>query len=206
MTRDTRAIVRRRLLSCRFVRSSPALLALVCLCWAPLGCEDDGDPASPSVNQGELSEAGSFDAAAPDAGVSYAVCAPGVDAGFGDLLTKVFSTGSCGNTDPTSCHSTSGSAKSSNGLDFTLAPAAVYKELLGSAGTGQLATNASGDTPVLRVAPFDAGASMLYIKLTLTTVADPHYGAGMPLTAPGSICPATLDAVKTWIELGAKND
>jgi hypothetical protein len=80
----------------------------------------------------------------------------------------------------------------------------VYVELLGDGG-GARAHNIAGDTPVLRVVPFDAGASMLYIKLT-TTATMGHYGAGMPLTAPGSVCPATVAAVAAWINGGASLD
>jgi hypothetical protein len=104
------------------------------------------------------------------------------------------------------CHSTSGASATTgagNLLDFTLDASAVYHELLGADGGGQRATNVNGTAKVLRVVPGDAGASMLYIKLTLLTNNDPHYGAGMPLGAAGSVCPAAVDAIKTWIDKGA---
>jgi hypothetical protein len=119
------------------------------------------------------------------------------------MWTRVFSTSSCGTNNPNNCHSKTGSIAAGNHLDFTAGANGVYKEFLGDGG-GQQATNAQGDVQVLRVVPGDAGASMLYIKLTLKGVNDPHYGAGMPLTDPGSICPEALDAVKTWIDQGAK--
>jgi hypothetical protein len=136
------------------------------------------------------------------------VCPPGIEASFTSILTKVLATPSCGTNIAGNCHSTSGAsaAGAGNMLDYSLDAGAVYAELLGDGG-GHLSTNLAGSAgSIPRVAPFDAGASMLYIKLTLTTRADPRYGAGMPLTAPGSVCPATLDAVKTWIDQGAANN
>jgi hypothetical protein len=148
---------------------------------------------------GEVSEAGAVDASVSDAPVeAFAVCPPGLDASFADLLTRVMSTSSCGTNNPTSCHSATGAPAAGDLLDFTREAGAVYGELV-----NHPATNISGDTPVTRVVPGDAAASMLYIKLTLKDLTDPHYGAGMPLTAPGSICPEALDAFKTWIDTGA---
>jgi hypothetical protein len=93
-----------------------------------------------------------------------------------------------------------------NLLDYSLDASAVYAELLGDGG-GHPSTNLSGDGGrIPRVAPFDSDASMLYIKLTLTTHDNPYYGAGMPLPTPGSVCPATLEAVKTWIDQGATSN
>jgi hypothetical protein len=132
------------------------------------------------------------------------VCPPDIDASFGSIYAQMLSTASCGST-LNSCHSTIGASGKGTGnlLDYSLDAGAVYAELLGPDGGGELAANISGDTKVLRVVPFDAGASLLYIKLTLTTLTDPHYGAGMPRTAPGSVCPATLEAVQDWINAGA---
>ena len=182
----------------------PLRLALaVALSSALLGCSDGGLPASPNVDPGHLSEAGAIDAGG-EAG--YAVCPPGLDASFDDMLTRVFSTSSCGTNVTGNCHSTSGASATTgagNLLDFTLDASAVYAELLGADGGGHQATNVNGMTPVLRVVPRDAGASMLYIKLTLRTNNDPHYGAAMPLGAAGSVCPAAVNAVKTWIDKGA---
>jgi hypothetical protein len=156
----------------------------------------DGSAASPSVP-------GASDAGAAEAG--YAVCVPDLDASFASLLGTVFSTASCGTNVTGNCHSASGSAPSGTGnlLDFTLDAGAVYAELVGDGGGAPSADIAGSAGHIPRVAPFDAGASMLYIKLTLKTSADPTYGAGMPLTDPGSVCPATLDAIKTWIDQGA---
>ncbi len=152
----------------------------------------DGSPSSPAV---------------PDAG--YAVCPPGIEPSFTSILTKVLATPSCGINVTGDCHSQSGASDvtgTGNMLDYTLDAGAVYAELLGDGG-GHPSTNLAGNAgSIPRVAPFDAGASMLYIKLNLTTRADPRYGAGMPLTAPGSVCPATLDAVQTWIDQGAANN
>jgi hypothetical protein len=180
--------------------------AAVALCGALMGCSDES-PASPTVDPGHLSEAGS---GIVDAGVDveagYAVCPPGLDASFGDMLTRVFSTSSCGTGVMGNCHSSSGAsidAGAGNLLDFTLDASAVYHELLGADGGGQEATNVNGSAKLLRVVPGDAGASMLYIKLTLKTNNDLHYGAGMPLGAAGSVCPAAVDAIKTWIDKGA---
>ena len=166
---------------------------------AALGCGGEGSPAAPTSTPGVLSEAGAVDASIADAAEeAYAVCPPGLDASFADLLGRVLATSSCGTNNPNSCHSTSGSVAASNLLDFSLDAGAVYQELL------KPALNISGDTPVRRVEPGDAGASMLYIKLTLKTLSNAHYGAGMPLTAPGSVCPEALDAFKTWIDTGAR--
>jgi hypothetical protein len=163
------------------------------------GC-DTGSPASPTFESTlGAAEAG----AAAEAG--FAVCPPGLEATYGSIYTQVLSTSSCGSTLDT-CHSTKGSspAGTGNGLDYSLDDQGVYVELLGDGG-GAPAHNIAGDTPVLRVVPFDAGASMLYIKLT-TTATMGHYGAGMPLTAPGSVCPATVAAVEAWINGGASFD
>jgi hypothetical protein len=110
----------------------------------------------------------------------------------------------CGTTTQYNCHSASGAAASGTGnlLDFSVDAAAVYEQLLGDGG-GHSSTNLSGSAHLLRVVPGDASASFFYIKLLLTNPADPQYGAGMPLTAPGSVCPAALDAVKAWIDQGA---
>jgi hypothetical protein len=133
------------------------------------------------------------------------VC-PDVDASFGSIYTQILSTPSCGTNNPLTCHSPSGSISGGSLLDLSLdaGAVAVYAELLGADGGGYRSTNEDhADVFVPRVVPFDAGASMLYIKLTITSSNDPQYGSGMPLTAPGSVCPATLDAVAAWINSGA---
>jgi hypothetical protein len=157
------------------------------------GC-DSGSPAEPT--SGPAPEAA--------AGPSYAVCPPGMDASFGSIYSQMLSTTSCGATNPNSCHSTNGSLQTGSLLDYSLDASAVYAELLGDGG-GVTAKNIDHpDVLVPRVDPGDAGASMLYIKLTLVDASnDPHYGAGMPLTTPGSVCPETLSAVAAWINAGA---
>jgi hypothetical protein len=163
------------------------------------GCSE-GSPASPNAGAADEGDAGSESAEA-----GFNVCPPAIEPTFTSILTKVLATPSCGTNVVGDCHSQSGASPSGTGnlLDYTLDAGAVYDELLGDGG-GHPSTNLAGNAgPIPRVAPFDAGASMLYIKLTLTTHDDPRYGAGMPLTAPGSVCPATLDAVKTWIDQGA---
>jgi len=189
-------------------------VALVAAACAALGC-NEGSPASPTFQTpgtgcAAPSDAGVEDAAADaggDGAVTYAVCPPDVDASFGSLLTTIFSTSSCGTNQQGNCHSSTGASPQGTGnlLDFTLDAGDVYAELLGDGG-GAPATNLAGTAKVLRVVPFDAGASMLYIKLTLKTTNDPRYGSGMPLTAPGSVCPGALDAVRSWIDQGAKGD
>jgi hypothetical protein len=166
------------------------------------GC-NTGSPASPVFESTPAQgEAGVTEEA------GFAVCPPDIDASFGSIYTQLLSTTSCGATS-NSCHSTVGASPNGVGnlLDFSLEAGAVYAELLGADGGGQPSTNL--DEPsvhVLRVVPGDAGASMLYIKLTLTSTNDPQYGSGMPLTAPGSVCPAAVDAVAAWINQGASLD
>jgi hypothetical protein len=178
------------------------------------GC-DTGVPASPTVIppanavsdaaavDAGLADAATFDATASDASETstYAVCPPGMDASFGSIYGQMLSTGSCG-SNLSSCHNTTG-ASNSNLLDFSLDASAVYSELLGDGG-GKRAVNADHPSVVvLRVEPHNAGASMLYIKLTLDASNDPQYGSGMPLTAPGSVCPDAISAVRDWINAGA---
>ena len=153
----------------------------------------------------ELAEASvGGDAATPETGPNYTVCATGVEPKFSSLLAKVLATPSCGTNRTNNCHSTAGSMFSSL-LAFDVDAGAVYTELLGDGG-GYPSTNAAGKGHPPRVVPGDAGASMLYIKLTLKTCTDPNYGCGMPYINPGSVCPAVLDAVKGWIDQGAAND
>jgi hypothetical protein len=184
------------------------------------GCSA-GSPASPRVDASTGD--GGVDAAAPEGGADgetdasqdgsandadaeagYAVCPEALDATFGSIYGEILSTqsGSCGAVGY-GCHSTVGAKTTGNQLDFSLDAAAVYAELLGDGG-GFPATNVNGDAgrTILRVAPGDSGASLLYIKLTLTQD-DPRYGAGMPLDTPGSICPPALAAIKEWIDTGA---
>jgi hypothetical protein len=158
------------------------------------GC-DSGSPAVPTVETPV--EAG----AAP----GYAVCPQDMDATFGSIYAELL-------TPPQTCGSTNGGCHlrddeagvfPTSNLAYSYDAAAVYAELLGDGG-GAPAFNASNtNVHVLRVDPGHADASMLYIKLTLDTSHDPQYGAGMPLTAPASVCPAAVNAVADWINAGA---
>jgi hypothetical protein len=125
-----------------------------------------------------------------------------MDASFGSIYGQMLSTASCGSQNA-ACHNSQSITNTGITLDYSLDASAVWRELLGDAGTGQIAENLAGDASILRVAPFDAGASMLYVKLTLTTSSDPRYGSGMPFTAPGSVCPEARAAVEAWINAGA---
>jgi hypothetical protein len=178
------------------VAASALALAL-----AASGC-DNGSPASPSFQ----STPGQAEAGVVAMEAGFAVCPPDVDASFGSIYTQILSTPSCGTNNPNTCHSSSGSLSAGNLLDLSLDAGAVtvYAELLGADGGGYRSTNEDHpDVFVPRVVPFDAGASMLYIKLTISSSNDPQYGSGMPLTAPGSVCPSTLQAVADWINSGA---
>ena len=168
---------------------------------AASGC-DNGSPASPVFQ----STAGEAEAGTALMEAGFAVCPPAVDASFGSIYTQILSTPSCGTDNPITCHSSSGSLSAGNLLDLSLdaGAVAVYAALLGADGGGVRSTNEDHpDVFVPRVVPFDADASMLYIKLTISSSNDPRYGSGMPLTAPGSVCPATLQAVQDWINAGA---
>ncbi len=182
------------------MRRQALVLALVP---ATLAC-GAGSPASPTFE----SPTGVVDAAQNDAQVGFAVCPDGMDASFGSIYRQMLSTSSCG-ANSSSCHSAVGASPSGVGnlLDFSMDAGGVYSELLGPDGGGLRSTNLDHpNVSVLRVAPGDAGASMLAIKITTTSTNDPQYGAGMPLTAPGSVCPAAVDAVKGWINAGAAPD
>ena len=75
--------------------------------------------------------------------------------------------------------------------------------LLGDGG-GAAAQNIAGSaTGLVRMKPFDPAHSFLLIKLSTTARADPAFGHGMPFPAPGSVCPATLQAIADWIDAGA---
>jgi hypothetical protein len=185
----------------------PTLASLVALA---SGC-NEGNVATPAFDGGTGADA----TVSGDAAATYAVCPDGMDATFGSIYMLMLNTPSsqtgCGTSNPTTCHSTTGSSADAgvgNFLDFSLDASAVYAELLGDGG-GHRATNI-GDLSnhVLRVVPGDAGASLLYIKLTLdgsipTDGNSPIYGQGMPFNTPGSVCPAAIEAVADWINAGA---
>jgi hypothetical protein len=162
------------------------------------GC-DEGSAASPTFDG-----AGLGDATIPDAGPAYAVCPPGMDASFGSIYSQMLSTPSCGVNNPGNCHSTAGSQIVGTLLSFEVDASAVYGELLGDGGGAPAQNIDHPSVHVLRVDPGHADASMLYIKLTLVGAKnDPSYGAGMPLTSPGSVCPEAVSAVGDWINAGA---
>jgi hypothetical protein len=128
-----------------------------------------------------------------------------MDASFSSLVTKMFTTKGCG-PDDSACHSARGAAPIAAGgtgslLDFTVDAHAVYQELLGPDGGGAEASNVQGNVPAVRVLPGDADASLLYIKLAMPFTQCPAYGEAMPPT--GLPCPPVLDAVQSWIDLGA---
>jgi len=180
------------------------------------GCSE-GAPARPSVDGGSI--AVSADAAGtPDATVTgtadgavggpITLCPDGMAATFPSLFSLMLATGGCGTGEPYDCHSSTGALPKAEGgtgslLDFSLDAAAVYAELLGVDGGGQPAVNVDGDAggTLLRVAPGDSSASLLYIKLALPTSTDPRYGKAMPPTE--AVCPPALDAVMAWIDDGA---
>lgn len=146
---------------------------------------DQGTPATPTFPVAE-------------AGVS--IC-PQLDPNFESIRVNLLDTNTCGSI-RTSCHSP-GATLPSPPLDYSADASALYFELLGDGGSK--AFNVSGDDKsLLRVVPGDAGASFLYIKLITKSGSDPHYGSGMPFDYPGELCPAAIDAVKTWIDNGAK--
>jgi hypothetical protein len=126
---------------------------------------------------------------------------------FPSILTQMFATASCGVGTSYDCHSSTGSLPRSEGgtgnlLDFSLDAAAVYAELLGDGG-GQPAVNVDGDAGgvVLRIAPGNADASLLYIKVAMVAASDPRYGKAMPPSALP--CPAVDDTLRAWIDDGA---
>ena len=160
------------------------------------GC-DTGTAASPvfesttgQAEAGLVAEAG------------FAVCPDGMVASFDSIYAQMLSPAATCGSGSDSCHSKTG-ATNLNGLDYSLDEQGVYLELVGDGG-GVPADNVAGTAKgVLRVVPGDAGASMLYIKLTLDSGTNLLYGSGMPQTAPGSVCPAAVGAVATWINGGA---
>jgi hypothetical protein len=162
------------------------------------GCSQKGDAATP----GPFAEDATVDAGGGDDsadGPVYQFC-PDIDATFGSIQPILFSdpVGACVNI----CHTPSGASKNGN-LDFQLEAGDIYAELLGDGG-GMPAFNEAGSAhPILRVAPFDPDASLLYIKLNIHSLMDPLYGSGMPQNSPGSVCPLAIEAVGQWIAQGA---
>ena len=132
---------------------------------------------------------------------NYFICPSELSPTFKSIDEKILKV-TCG-TGSDTCHSPAG-AKDSGALDLQTN---AYQALLGAAGTGEPAINPEGSAKtMLRVKPGDADNSLFFIKMKLKSLTDPTYGAGMPFTQPGSVCPATLETLKTWIANGAKND
>jgi hypothetical protein len=156
-----------------------------------------------TTNDAGCSAAHGCDAAVACDGAScaspFAVCPTELESTFASIRSKILDV-SCG-TAGSSCHSTQG-GNDSGGLVLSLDP---YAALLGPDGAGARASNISGSVRDLRrVVPGEPAASFLMIKLSTTVLNDPRYGAGMPRTAPGSVCPETLAAISDWITAGAK--
>jgi hypothetical protein len=181
------------------------------------GC-DVGSAASPTFDGGTFEAAGTeagegfdatmIDGASGSVGGLNTLCPDAMVATFPSIFSQMLSTGGCGTGQPYDCHSSTGALPKAEGgtgslLDFSLDAADVFEELLGMDGGGNPAVNIDGDAGgvVLRVAPLDASASLLYIKLALTTLSDPRYGKAMPPTQ--IVCPPAIDAVKVWIDNGA---
>jgi len=163
---------------------------------------DEGSAAGPPVPPGLDVPCSDFD------GGGYRVCPCNIEPTFSSIYTKVMATDSCGADRNGACHSATGGINSGvlyyefeGGFD----PRAAYVEFLGADGGGAPAQNVEGMVPIKRVVPGSPDASMLYIKVTTMGI-DPKYGHGMPRDFPGSVCPATVDAVRTWIEQGAPFD
>jgi hypothetical protein len=177
--------------------ASAGSMALACALTIAFASCDSGSPASPVG----LSPP-------PDAGVeetSAALCPPGMDASWGSIYTQLIGTPGCGSNND-SCHDSKARANTVSPIDYSLDAAAVYTEFLGDGGGAPAGNENHPSVQILRVKPFDADASMLYLKLIITSQNDPQYGAGMPKTAPGSVCPAAVAAVADWINGGAPNN
>jgi hypothetical protein len=170
---------------------------------ASFGPKDTGAVADSAV---DVVVDGAAESAAPPQ-VVYRLCPDGMAPSFPSIFTQMFATASCGAGRSFDCHSTTGALPLSEGgtgslLDFSLDAAAVYAELLGD-GSGQPAVNLDGDAGgvVLRIAPGNADASLLYIKVSMVAASDPRYGKAMP---PDELaCPAVDDALRAWIDDGA---
>jgi hypothetical protein len=131
-------------------------------------------------------------------GNPYTICPDSIDASFGSIVQNLLGTIGCTSI----CHVPGKGLPQNGDLDFDLDASGIYQELLGDGG-GEPAKNEQGTAYVLRVDPFHPDASLLYIKLNLHTDLDKLYGGGMPNNAPGTVCPAAVDAVGTWISQGA---
>ena len=202
------------MVTCRSVRALSLSIGFSLLAIATSDCSG-GAPAHPGLEpaaDATVGDAGlvvppgdaSADAAAP--APYYGLCPDAMGPTFPSIVTQMFATASCGTNAQFDCHSTTGALSRSEGgtgslLDFSLDAATIYAELLGD-GSGEPAVNIEGDAGgLLRVAPGQPDASLLYIKLAMPTGFDPRYGLAMP---PNVLpCPAVLDTVRAWIDDGA---
>jgi hypothetical protein len=159
------------------------------------GCSQEGEAAAP----GPAEDATMADVDAGEDVVVYQLC-PDIDATFGSIQPNLLSDlVGCINI----CHTKSGAPMNGHlNFDVPLEASDIYAELLGDGG-GMPAYNEAGTAHILRVAPFDPDASLLYIKLNLHSNANPLYGSGMPQNMPGTVCPAAIAAVGHWIAQGA---
>jgi hypothetical protein len=168
------------------------------------GAVPDGGAADADGSRIRTDAGGMLDAAGPacgDAGCpgQFAVCPQGLEPSYDSIRTRVFAV-SCG-AEGSICHSAAG-GNDSGGLHLAGDP---YPELLGNDGQGARASNIAGSARnLLRVVPGDPDHSFLVIKLSTKTSADADYGAGMPFTSPGSVCPEALATIRAWIADGAK--
>lgn len=99
----------------------------------------------------------------------------------------------------TACKGCHGGAAPKGGLDLSSTDLTALQTIL-------LMTRTSSAVAVdeQRVKPGDADNSLLIHKLMVTgTAADAQFGYGMPRTLPGSVCPETIAALRTWINAGS---
>jgi hypothetical protein len=163
-----------------------------------------GDAGGPEG--GAIADATAESAVAPPP-PHYGLCPDAMGPTFPSIVTQMFATASCGASMAFECHSSTGALPRVEGgtgslLDFSLDAEAIYAELLGD-GSGQPGVNIQGDAGgvILRVAPGQPDASLLFLKLAMPTEFDPRYGQAMP---PNVLpCPAAIDAVEAWIVDGA---
>lgn len=83
------------------------------------------------------------------------------------------------------------------GAPMSLANGQSYNTLVGPGGTG---VTSSGYAPLLRVSPGNAANSVLYLKVSGTTL-----GTIMPVGRP-PLSAAEVTAIQTWINNGAQNN
>jgi hypothetical protein len=170
----------------------------------------DAGPVDATLVDATLVDAGPEGGGDASVAKTYPLCPDAMTSTFPSIVSQLLAAYTCGSLQ-NECHSTAGARPFDEGgsgslLDFSLDAQALYVELLGPDGGGNPSANfySDGGPVILRVAPGDAGASMLYIKLALPTVFDDRYGFVMPPNGLGRLtCPQALDTVSTWIDNGA---